>query len=172
MQPSAEQGIDVTMMKQIIRFDIDAIQSPNSPDLLIWKTKLLELLQAGHPVALIGTCRTGKTLLLSAMIPNIIDKSSEAMRASRWQGHPLDLSEIPEGVFGIDECQLIKPQSLEHILPVMAEQGRAFVLCCQRFGSIENAINAYRAHENSQALVIVVMGGHRNPQTILDELPK
>ncbi len=159
-------------MLKIIRFDVDAIRSPDSPDLLSWKTKLLTMVQLGHPIALIGACRTGKTLLLNAMIPNIIDKRSEAMRTSRWQGLPLDLSEIPEGVFGIDDCQLIEPQALEKILPVMAEQGRAFVLCCQRFGSIENAIRAYRSHEKSQALVIVVMGGHRNPQTFLDELPK
>lgn len=159
-------------MQKIIRFDIDAIQSPTSPDLLTWKTKLMVMMQAGHPVVLIGACRTGKTLLLNAMLPNIIDKYSEAERTGKWQGLPLDLSEIPEGVFGIDDCQLIEPQYLEKILPVMAEQGRAFVLCCQRFGSIEDAIRAYRSHEKGQALVIVVMGGHRNPQTILDELPK
>jgi len=160
------------MMPKIIRFDVDAIQSMHSPDLQTWKTKLLALLQAGHPVALIGASRTGKTLLLNAMTQNIIEKRSEAMRTGQWQGLPLDLSDIPEGVFGIDECQLIEPRSLEKVMSAMAEQGRAFVLCSQRFSYIENAINTYRSHENSQAFVIVVMGGHRNPQTFLDELPK
>lgn len=160
------------VMRKIIRFDVDVIRSPKSIRLWFFGQVLRLALLAGHPVVLIGACRTGKTLLLNAMLANIIDKRSEAERTGQWKGLSVGLNEIPEGLFGIDDCELIEPQSIERILPVMAEEGRAFALCSQRFGSIEDAIRAYRSHENSQALVILVMGGHRNPQTILDELPE
>jgi|GEM_PF-2446620 len=163
-------------MRKIIRFDVDAIRSHGDVRLWFWKTRLRLMLNSGHPIALIGACRTGKTLLLNEITNNIIDKRAEAMSTGRWE-LPLDVSEIPEGIFGVDDCQLIEPQSLKKILPLLAEQRRAFVLCSQRFSAIDGAINAYqinafRCDENSKPLVIVVMGGHRNPQTILDELPQ
>lgn len=163
-------------MSKIIRFDVDVFRSPGDVRLWFWKTKLQLMLESGHPIALIGACRTGKTLLLHEITNNIIDKQPEAISTGRSE-FPLDVSEIPAGVFGIDECQLIEPQSLENVLLPLAEQRRTFVLCSQRFSAIKDAINAYqinayRYDENRKPLVIVVMGGHRNPQMILDELPQ
>ena len=158
-------------LKKILRFDVDAIQSRKSIRLWFLGLMLRLALWAGHPVVLIGACRTGKTLLLNKLASNIIDKQPEAINSGRSE-FPLDVAEIPKGIFGIDEGQLIAPPSRVSITQAMAKQQRVFVLCSQRFRYIEGAINAYRRDENSKSLVIVVMGGHRNPQTILDELPQ
>lgn len=163
-------------MIKVIRFDVDAIQSRKSIRLWFLGLMLRLALLVGYPVVLIGACRTGKTLLLNKLTSNIIDKQPKAISTGRSE-FPIDVSEIPEGVFGIDECQLIEPQSLENVLLPLAEQRRTFVLCSQRFSAIKDAINAYQItayqhDENRKPLVIVVMGGNRNPQTILDELPQ
>lgn len=149
------------VVRKIFRFDVDAISSPKGIRFRLLGMLLRLALLAGHPVVLIGACRTGKSLLMNNLTSNIIDKQSEAISTGR-SAIPLDVADIPLGIFGIDECQNIAPHSLEIIALAMAERRRAFVLCCQRFGDIERTINAYRHHKNSKSLVVVVMG--RDPQ--------
>jgi hypothetical protein len=157
------------MMRKIIRFDVDAIQSPKSVRLWLWWLVLRLALLSGHPVALIGACRTGKTLLLNKLTSNVIDKQPEAISTGR-SDFTIDEKEIPSGMFGIDECQLIAPSSMVSIAVAMAEQRRSFVMCCQQYRDIERAITYYRYHEKSKSLVIVVMGGYRNPNPVLEGL--
>lgn len=156
-------------MTPLFRVDTKRFSSPASLNLLWWGMVLRIALLAGYPVVLIGACRTGKTLLLDKLTPGkIIDKRKEAMSGQRAIVVASD--EVPNRRFSVDECQLIESASICALASDMAKQKRAFCLAAQRYDSVKDAINTYRASEHAKRVVLVVVGGESNPGLILNEL--
>lgn len=163
-QPNDRQAASV------FRLNTKRFNSPSSLRLWCWGMVLRFALLAGHPVVLIGACRTGKTLLLNKLTPGkIIDKREDAMR-----GEYLAITEadVPDGIYSLDECQLIKPASISKLVSAMAAQKRNFCLAAQRYRDVKEAVDAYRSAENAKRVLLVVVGEQSNPTTFLHELPQ
>jgi len=154
----------------ILRLNTNRFNSPSSFRLWCWGVALRLALLAGHPVVLIGACRTGKTLLLSKITPGkVIDKREDAIRGM----HPIiNETEVPAGIYSVDECQLIDPHSISKLVSAMVIQKRAFCLATQHYLDVNEAIDAYHLSENAKRVVLVVVGGLSNPDTILREIPR
>lgn len=160
---------NMRQMTPVYRFDTKRFRSPANLSLLWWGMVLKLALLAGHPVVLVGACRTGKTLLLGKLTPgNIIDRREDAISGKR----PIVITndEVPDGRFSLDECQLIEPSSICELTSAMAIQKRSFCLATQRYGVIKDAVNAYRESEHAKRVIVVVVGGASNPAPILDEV--
>lgn len=159
-----------TTPKPITTIFAPKFQSPKSFQLMLWRHLLRLALVAGHPVVLVGGCRTGKSLLLGQLTPGkVIDKRGVALSAhGRFL---LTDDEIPDGIFGVDEAQLIEPVFLESLASRAATEKRSFCFASQRYDILEKAIDCYRAAGASKRVLLVVLGGLNNPSHILNTLP-
>lgn len=163
--------MNMSRMTPVYRVDTGRFNSPTNPSLLWWGTVLRLALMAGHPVVLIGACRTGKSLLLSKLTPDkILDKRNEAIHSKR----PIVITEgeIPEGIFSVDDCDMIEPTSIRQLASAMANQNRSFCLATQRYVNIKDAVDAYRKWNHAKRVIVVVVDGQMNPMPILQELPQ
>lgn len=153
------------------RLNTKRFNSPSSFRLWCWGLVLRLALLVGHPVVLIGACRTGKTLLLGKITPGkIIDKREDAMRGQRPAITEADVP--PDGIYSLDECQLVEPVSIVKLVSTMVAQKRTFCLSTQCFRDVEEAVDVYRSTENAKRVLLVVVGGQSNPSAILRELPQ
>lgn len=156
---------------RVIKISTRRFNAPSSLRLLGWSVVLRLALFLGHPVVLIGACRMGKTLLLRKLTPDqVIDKRDKAIHGKR----PVVLTEsdVPNGIYSLDECQLFEPSSIAKLTTAMAAQNRAFCLAAQRYTDVKQAADAYRLSEGAKQVLLVVVGGEQNPPTILRELPQ
>lgn len=150
------------------RLNIKQFNSPSSLRLWCWGMVLRLALLAGYPVVLIGACRTGKTLLLKKLTPGkVIDKREEAMRGEP----PVITGDVPNGIFSVDDCQLIGPNSIWQLVSTRAAQNHPFCLATQRYRDVKDAVDAYRSSKNAKRVFLVVVGGEANPAAVLGELP-
>lgn len=157
--------------KPVFRLDAKRFNSPSGIRLWCWVMFLRLALLAGHPVVLIGACRTGKTLLLNKLTPGkIIDKREEAMHGMYGMHLTISNADVPAGIYSLDECQLIEPLSISQLIVDMATSRRTFCLAAQRYGFVKDAVDVYRSYENSKRVFLVVVGGQSNPSAILREL--
>lgn len=162
---------DTKSRMPVFRLDTKQFTSPTNPRLWYWKVVLRFALLTGHPVVLIGACRTGKTLLLNKLTPGkVIDKVADSRRGGGEC--PLVKTEMPDGIYSIDECQVIEGQSILQLMSIMAAQKRSFCLSTQRYRDVREVVDAYRSEENAKRVVLVVVGGQSNPTTFLRELPQ
>lgn len=81
-------------------------------------------------------------------------------------------SEVPDGVYSLDECQLFEKHSIKQLMDAMAIQKRVFCLATQNFSCVGEAIDAYRTNKTAKRVLLVLVGGQVNPETILRELPQ
>lgn len=161
---------DTKSKMPVFRLDTKRFSSPASIRLWCWGMVLRLALLVGHPVVLIGACRTGKTLLLSKLTPGkIIDKREDAMRGQR---PAISEADVPAGIYSLDECQLIEPASIGKLVSAMVAQKRTFCLSAQHYRSVEEAVDSYRSTKGAKRVVLVVVGGQSNPPVILRELPQ
>lgn len=156
--------------KPFIRLETNRFNSPSSFRLWCWGIALRIALLAGYPVVLVGACRTGKTLLLGKMTPGkIIDKREEAMHGKR---PVISETDLPDGLYSLDECQRIEPNSFGELMTTMIGQKRPFCLATQHYETVKDAVDVYRATESAKRVLLVVVGGRANPSAVLRELPQ
>lgn len=156
-------------MTPVYMVNTKRFSSPANLSLVWWGMVLKLAMMVGHPVVLVGACRTGKSLLLSKLTPGkIIDIRVEAIRGNK----PIVISneKIPDGIFSVDDCDMIESTSICKLASDMATYKQGFCFASQRYSSIKDAIDAYRKWNHAKRVIVVVVGGKENPRHILQEL--
>lgn len=84
----------------------------------------------GFVIVIIGRARTGKTLILNRITPGkVVCKLDQLINSPVAVRPTLSVSELPKGIFSIDEMALYEPSSLKKTISNLAD--RSFALSIQ-----------------------------------------
>jgi len=144
-------------LSAISRLDIDHFNYPENDKTTkirrwFWSLVLRLAIAAGRPVILVGAARTGKTRLLDAMFPTKDHQKSPTLV--------------------VDDCQPEDALMLKLTVQRLAVMNEPFCLATQRYMDVRGVVDTYRAVLGASRVLIVVVGGKKNPHAVLQELPQ
>jgi len=90
----------------------------------------------GFVVVIVGSSRSGKSLILERTTPGkVVCKLHELLNSATGKRPTLNVAELPNGVFSIDELSVYDTQSLKELISNL--DGRTFALSAQSKSDIE-----------------------------------